>query len=419
MTDMYKEHNTKKLNYLKNVLGFQFNVYDNSNKLKLIEENVGTDVILQAFAIPQYVTAIIPNHKCICLMCSELAFKYFQFNTLCVHTPYRDNYIYYFAYDECLYNRLKECLRSNDIRIRDCVASQFTNKTLPKTISNKAMAKQNVLFTIDTLPKLQNNQLDKIIKFDNLLAENDDYYCIINKITPKYRIPQAICNVLSRNIIPINTHIVLEKLLQLASCSSAILVNNNIKPYKAGKFTDVVRSLTFRSGKSSKKDIIFSALENLINIGLLDNYGFDDNGNFIFESAYITRCITQFSFKREIGFYDLLPSTKQAPVMATFVNYLAWIINQGHKNLTIGLDTLLEQLNLDRLIKEHRLAEIAKILTQLRSVGHKYNLLQIAPDTHDFNSADVSYLLQNRTELHTFMQLKSSSKDEKEKNSGS
>ena len=72
-------------------------------------------------------------------MCSEFAFKYFQFNTLCVHTPYRDNYIYYFAYDECLYNRLKECLQSNDIRIRDCVASQFTNKTLPKTISSKAI----------------------------------------------------------------------------------------------------------------------------------------------------------------------------------------------------------------------------------------------------------------------------------------
>lgn len=407
MTDIYKEHNTKKLNYLSNVLGFKFQIYNNSgNKLTWVTDNASTNEMLEAFKIPQYTTAIVPTRKCICIMCSELAFKYLQFNTLCLYTPYNNKYTFYFEYDECIYNRLRDSIQSEDIKLRDCPACQFTNKTLPYTITNKAMTKKNALLTLNTLPILQNNQADKIIKFDKLLSDNEGYYFNINKITPKYRIPQAICNVLSRSVLPINTHIVLEKLLQIASHSSAILVNSEIKPYMCGKYTDFCRVLTFRCSKSSKKTIITNALDDLINIGLIDDYGFDDDNNFIFESVYITRCITQFSFKRELGFYNLLPSTKQAPVMATFINYLAWIVNQGHKKLTISLDRLLEQLNLNRLLNEHRLSEIAKILMLLRSEGQKYILLQVAQNTQVINSADVNYLLHNRTELHTFLQLK-------------
>ena len=118
-----------------------------------------------------------------------------------------------------------------------------------------------------------------------------------------------------------------------------------------------------------------------------------------------------------MGFFSQLPPTKQAPIIATFVNYLAWIVNcpSNFTHLTIALDTLLVQLGVGRLLKEHRLSEIAKLLNLFRSYGVQYGLLTMPANAEEITSSDVKYLLQNRGKLHEFLILNNAPKGKEKK----
>ena len=151
--------------------------------------------------------------------------------------------------------------------------------------------------------------------------------------------------------------------------------------------------------------VIKGALEELQMHNIIDNFNIV-NDSLTFESVLITKHIKQ-RIRRNMGFYALLPPTKQAPIIATFINYLYWIINCPSKftHLTIALDTLLAQLGVQRLLEEHRLSEIAKLLNLLRRYGVEYGLLHMPANTQDINSNDVKYLLSNRSKLHEYLIL--------------
>ena len=118
-----------------------------------------------------------------------------------------------------------------------------------------------------------------------------------------------------------------------------------------------------------------------------------------------------------MGYYAQLPPTKQAPIIATFINYLAWIVNcpSNFTQLTIALDTLLVQLGVQRLLEEHRLSEIAKLLNLLRRYGVEYGLLHMPAEQKEITSKDVKYLLQNRGKLHEILILKTAENGKEKK----
>ena len=243
------------------------------------------------------------------------------------------------------------------------------------------------------------------------LQENQDNYFLINKLTDKYRISQYLCGRLANSVISLNTHIVLERLIQMMSHSSAILVNKELdKPYKFD-FKEFIKPLKFRGKSQSKQDVAINALQTLIDTGILDTFTVIDGDIFI-QSALITKHIRQ-QIHRQIGYYTGIPANK--PYTATFINYLNWVINAHHEKLTIALDTLLHKLNLERLLQQSRLGEIAKVLNELRNVGVDLDLL--APPSGEsvaITAKDIKFLLQNRTELHKYMILHKSTKSGKE-----
>lgn len=234
------------------------------------------------------------------------------------------------------------------------------------------------------------------------LQENNNNYFLINKVTNKYRISQTLCGRLANSVLPLNTHIVLERLLQMMSHSSAILVNKETdKPYKFN-FKEFLKPLKFKGKSAAKQETARNALNSLIDTGIIDTYTVKD-GDIYVQSALITKHIRQ-QIHRNIGYYAGMPANK--PYIATFINYLNWIINAHHEQLTIALDTLLHRLNLERLLKESRIGEIAKILTELRNIGIDLDLLSPSDgESATITATDINFLLNNRTELHKYMIL--------------
>ena len=161
--------------------------------------------------------------------------------------------------------------------------------------------------------------------------------------------------------------------------------------------------------------LIEEALKELQMHNITDNFNIV-NDSLTSGSVLITKHIKQ-RIRRNMGFYSQLPPTKQAPIIATFINYLYWIINcpSNFARLTIALDTLLAQLGVERLLKEHRLSEIAKLLNLLRSYGVRYGLLCMPPNSTEITSKDVKYLLQNRGKLHEFFILKTAENGKEKK----
>ena len=404
--------NEKKLNKGRQP-GFRYDVSQVENdEFIIIKENVSTeDLLYKLDYSSQYVGEMYPKVQCICLVCDELSFKLLNpTKTLWAYEPYFRQYIIFYRFDEYDVKYLVDNLTSSRIRAYPCYALTFTKTTLPKFCPKWSEYK------INNLPPLTSSEIEKISFIDNDLAKNDGYYYQINKLSDKYRIPQAVCGIMAKSVIPINARVVLEKVLQVMSHSTAIIDNSELEqPYRCS-FKAFCKDLTFTGRKVKKQDIVINAFNEFIRIGLIDDFNIDDDGNLIFSSHLMTKHIRQ-QIKRNMGYYAQIPGTKQAPFIATFIDYLWWIINcpACYEKITISLETLFNRhLDLSRLLTEHRNGEIAKILNLLRKVGQQYGLLQVAPDTQDFTGADVKYLVQHRTELHTFLQIKSSEKEVKE-----
>ena len=161
-------------------------------------------------------------------------------------------------------------------------------------------------------------------------------------------------------------------------------------------FKELLQSFKITGRKKAKAVIFEEALGELIEHGFIDGYRFDDDNNLCFSAIFLTRHARQ-KILRPLGFYADLPAKR--PYIATWLNYLWWIRQSQHPQLSVALDTLLGYLGLSNLIRESRLTEIAKVLNLIRRHGQDSGFLLKAEDEKEITSKDVKYLLNNRKEL--------------------
>lgn len=404
----YRQKQEKKLNQGRKP-GFIFDVVLDDENLTNVVKNASTACVLDYLEGNQYLGKMYPSQPCTCIVCNPLLFKLLNLPTIWAYEPLSGMYLCYFApTNESYLNRLQR-LNKEDIITVDLNLNLIFNKyTLPKFSQNWGEYK------LSNLPQLTPQTIDFIEETTTKVIKNKNNFYQINNLKPLYNIPLALSAKLGKTVISINTHILLEHLLQAMTHSSAIIDNTYTDAYLVD-YAQFCKGLAFQ-GKHKKKDFVINeAFEELQKHNIIDNFNIIDD-KLTFESALITKHIKQ-RIRRNMGFYSQLPPTKQAPIIATFINYLFWIINcpSNFARLTIALDTLLAQLGVERLLKEHRLSEIAKLLNLLRSYGVRYGLLCMPPNSTEITSKDVKYLLQNRSKLHEYFVLNNPQKGKESK----
>ena len=405
----YLVQQKKKLNTGR-VPGFYYDILFEEQEGQGFEEvkiNATTEDVVRYLDNKQtkYLGALDTSHDCIYVVCSPLAFKLLGLKTLWAYEPLYDTYIYYFDYDYYYLEYLLKYLQTYELKVEWYYSLTFTKATMPK------FCKDWVNYHVTALPKITETIAEKIIKVSQDLADNDGYYYQINTLKDVYRIPQAVCGRLAKTVLPYNTLIVIERILQIVSHSSAIIENTDLSQKYRFDFVEFMEWL-FPADDETEDYIIHKAdvevctqaLDDLVERGYIDKYVIDDNNVLTFSTAFLTRHARQ-QIKRNIGYFDDLPA--QRPYVATFINYLWWIQQAGHKQLTIALDTLLANLNLERLLREHRNGEISEILNILHKWAVKYNLIEPDEIHPEITSDDVKYLKKNRTKLHEYFKLKS------------
>ena len=404
----YRQKQEKKLNQGRKP-GFIFDVCLNDENLTNVVKNASTACILDYLEGKQYLGAMYPSQPCSYIVCNTLLFKLLNLPTMWAYEPLTGMYVYYFApADEATLNRLESLENEDIISIYSCYGIVFNKYNMPKLCPDWAD------YRLSNLPQLTPQTLDIIEETATKVIKNKNNFYQINNLKPLYNIPLALSAKLGKTVISINTHILLEHLLQEMTHSSAVIDNTYTDAYLVD-YAQFCKGLAFQ-GKHKKKDFVINeAFEELQKHNIIDNFNIIDD-KLTFESALITKHIKQ-RIRRNMGFYSQLPPTKQAPLIATFINYLAWIVNcpSNYTQLTIALDTLLSQLGVERLLKEHRLSEIAKLLNLLRSYGVEYGLLNMPANAEEITSTDVKYLLKNRGKLHEFFVLHNPKKGKESK----
>ncbi len=407
----YREQQKKKLN-VGYVPGFHYDiVYEEveGHGFETVRDNATVEDVIRYLDNKQkkYLGELVPNHSCIYIVCNSLAFKLLNFKTLWAYEPAYDNYVYYFQYDNYYIDYLSKYLTSYKLKVEWYHTLHFTKNKMPKFCP----AWQQ--YHLTSLPKMTESIADKIIQVSNDLINNDGYYYQINQMKPIYRIPQAVCGRLAKTVLPYSTLSCLEAILQVCSHSSAIIENTELhQPYRFDFIDFMLLMFNDNDDIDDIDDIddyitednlatCKQALNDLIDKGYIDKYVIDENV-LTFTSAFITRHVRQ-QIKRSVHYFDDLPA--QRPYVATFISYLWWIQHANHKALTIALDTLLANLSLDRLLREHRNSEIAEILNILREFGYKYNLLEPDEVHPKITSDDVKYLKNNRTKLYEYIKI--------------
>ena len=357
----------------------------------------------------KYVGKLNPLHDCMVIACDTIPFKLLNFPTMWIFEPYYNSYNFYFHFDEKIYTYLEENLKSESISVFCNYAPIFNKYKMLKLCSDWGK------YSLPNLPQPTPKQIEQILDLDEKFVYYQNLHFPINNPNGKYRMPTAIVGRLACSVLPINTLIIFEHLLEQMSVSTAILDNSDVAVPYLIDLKVLSRNSRFVGKKEKKALTIKKALEELKHLGFVDDY-FIDMNNIVVLSTFVTKHIRQ-QIQRKQGFYKLIPPTKQAPFVATFINYLSWIINSPahYEQLTISLETLLcKHLRLKRLLKEHRLSEIAKVLNLLRKVGADYGLLELPENAQEITSKDIKYLLKNKTRLHKFIQLKVQPKAEKE-----
>ena len=379
--------------------GFIYDVVLDDEFLTDVVKKANTACVLDCLEQKQYLGVMYPSKPCIGIACNLLLFKLLNLPTIWAYEPFTGMFVYYFApTSESNFNKLKSLEKKGIIRVCNYYSIAFNKYNMLKLSQNWAD------YELSNLPQLTPQTLDFIEETAKNVIENKNNFFLINKLKPFYNMPLALSAKLGKTVLSINTHILLEHLLQQMTHSSAVIDNIYTDVYLVD-YAQFQKGLAFQ-GKHKRKDfVIKEALKELQMHNIIDDFEVIDD-NLVFESALITKHIKQ-RIRRNMGFYAQLPTTKQAPIIATFINYLYWIINcpSNFTHLTIALDTLLAQLGVERLLKEHRLSEIAKLLNLLRCYGVEYGLLNMPAKTEEITSTDVKYLLANRSKLHEFLIL--------------
>lgn len=404
----YRLKQEKKLNQGRKP-GFIFDVVLDDDTLTNVVKNANTACVIDYLEGKQYLGAMYPFKPCSYIVCNTLLFKLLNLPTMWAFEPLSSMFVYYFAStDEETFNRLQSLENEDIISIYSCYGIVFNKYNMPKLCPNWGEYK------LSNLPQLTPQTLEIIEETAKKVIENKDNFFLINNLKPLYNMPLALSQKLGKIVLSINTHILLEHLLQQMTHSSAVIDNTYSDVYLVD-YPKFCKGLVFH-GKHKRKDfVIKEAFKELQSHNIIDEFNIVDD-KLTFKSELITKHIKQ-RIRRNMGFYSQLPPTKQAPIIATFINYLAWIVNcpSNFTQLTIALDTLLAQLGVQRLLEEHRLSEIAKLLNLLRCYGVQYGLLAMPANSEDITSQDIKYLLQNRGKLHEFLILNNAPKGKEKK----
>ena len=347
---------------------------------------------------PGMLGALYPLHPCLCIVCSPLAFKLLNLKTFWAYEPLFDKYIYYFKDDNYYMDYISKSLNySNTTAIQVFFNYEilFTKSTLPKFCNGWENAH------LTSASNITESVANKIIQISNKINDNYGYFWQLNPICNTYRIGQAVVGRLGKTVMSYNAHALLELILQVVSCSYAIVDNTNATQPYICNYKELLQ-LFKPAGRKKAKAIVFEdALQELIQHGFIDGYAVKDD-DLYFASTFLTRHARQ-KIIRPLGFYAGLPAKR--PYIATWLNYLWWIQHSQHPQLTVALDTLLGYLDLSNLIRESRLTEIAKVLNLIRRHGQDAGYLLKAEDETEITAKDVKYLMKHRTELKTVIRI--------------
>jgi len=406
--DELNQKQAKKLN-LGRCAGFRYDIYRQQDAdLIEYENDVDAQYLLTKIKSdrtlhgnenynPGMVGALYPLHDCLCIVCNPLAFKLLNLKAFWAYEPLFDKYVYYFKYDAYYNDYISKHLKytqSVPIQVFQQYEILFTKCTLPKFSNNWSNSH------LTSAPAMTESIAHKIIQISNKINDNYGYYWQLNPACDTYRIGQAVAGRLGKTVMSYNAHALLELILQVVSCSYAIVDNTNATQSYICNYKELLQLFKPLGRKKAKAIVFEDALNEFLYHGFIDGYKFDDENNFYFTSTFLTRHARQ-KILRPMGFTAGLPT--KHPYIATWLHYLWWIRQSQHPQLSVALDTLLGYLGLSNLIRESRLTEIAKVLNILRRHGQDLGFLLKAEDEKEITSKDVKYLLNNRKELKKYV----------------
>ena len=393
----------------------------------VIKDNIGQPIIsvhqaatkLVNSASTVYTISMPDDHKCFCIKWSNMAVKLIK--------PYIKNKFlmeqwssnsHYLLIDSSMKEQLQQLQTIDDIKIVDTFELEFNKSTLP-TCTNRAS-----LFTVHTAPMLTTKEVNKILLLSERIQVNQsNYFLLSNSISHTYNAPMSVIRLLGENVISLNALNLAELILTYATNSSVLFRNktDELKPF--------IIPFEFFSNDDFELDQsideISSSLAELHTINLINSYKFNsDTVTFEIVSNVIAKSIKQYSYTQPIGYYKSL-KLHQQDYCYCFINFLQYVLNIKYttksetaenvetqeitkaKQLTICLDALLYNLNLQEYIHDH--TRIAQVLNNLYQAGMKAFLLK--PTTLEINSSAVKDMLAHRDRLPKYFILNTEQED--------
>lgn len=382
--------------------GINFDLYYYNGKYNLSNQNTSPEETVSILDYnKQMLGKMYFEGDVIAIMCDDLiSFKLLELNTIAFEDKFQHKIVYFFKYEQVIYEQLKEELDCYCIEVRKNPAIPFTLKHLPKVYES-----EDRKFTYATLPRISQYTIKQILNVANMLEQHKGYHFQINQGN-KYRISvSTILNLLSSPVLTVNERKILESVLRCIANSTYVLDTAQTGKEFRIPLKTFSKGLKLSRNTQTVKELISSAFDTFIYYGLADTFSIDDN-IITFTACQLASELTNQNVQREYGFYNNIPGTKKSSRLAAWLDYI-WVIlkfTRHGKKLQIALDTLLERLDLIHLLDEHRIKDIAEWLNTLSNIGIVYNLLVDKKLT--FNNQTVQALLKDRSSLHKYLILK-------------
>ncbi len=390
--------------------GINFDLYYYNGKYNLSNENISPAETVKYLDYEKSLLGKMHfEGDVIAIMCDDLiSFKLLELNTIALEDKFQHKIVYFFKYEQVIYEQLKEELDCYCIEVNKNTSIPFTLKHLPKVYESKDRK-----FTYATLPRISQYTIKQILNVANMLEQHKGYHFQINQGN-KYRISvSTILNLLSSPVLTVNERKVFESVLRTITNSTYVLDTSQTDKEFRIPIKTFSKGLKLSRNTQTVEELISSAFDTFIYYGLADTFSIDDN-IITFTACQLASELTNQNVQREYGFYNNIPGTKKSSKLAAWLDYI-WVIlkfTRHGKKLQIALDTLLERLDLIHLLDNHRIKDIAEWLNTLSNIGIAYKLL--VDKKISFNNETVQTLLKERSSLHKYLILNDVAKSNKD-----
>ena len=391
--------------------GINFDLYYYNGKYNLSNENISPAETVKYLDYEKSLLGkMYFEGDVIAIMCDDLiSFKLLELNTIAFEDKFQHKIVYFFKYEQVIYEQLKEELDCYCIEVNKNTSIPFTLKHLPKVYESKDRK-----FTYATLPRISQYTIKQILNVANMLEQHKGYHFQINQGN-KYRISvSTILNLLSSPVLTVNERKILESVLRCITNSTYVLDTAQTDKEFRISLKTFSKGLKLSRNTQTVEELITSAFDAFIYYGLADTFDIDDNNIITFTACQLASELTNQNVQREYGFYNNIPGTKKSSKLAAWLDYI-WVIlkfTRHGKKLQIALDTLLERLDLIHLLDNHRIKDIAEWLNTLSNIGIAYKLL--VDKKISFNNETVQTLLKERSSLHKYLILNDVAKSNKD-----